>query len=66
MKISRMSFSDYKRMRETCGFSESERDILDMLRHENSVTAISLACSMSESTVKRRIRSIREKIAQEL
>ncbi len=66
MKISRMPFSDYSRMRETCGFSDDESDILDMLRHESSVTKISLACCMSESTVKRRIRSIRQKIEQEL
>lgn len=49
-----------------CSFTEDEQTVLDFRR--KNVSVVSIACQMhvSESTVNRRIKSIKEKMASEL
>ena len=66
MRLDQMTGSEYRYCKANCPFSEEEEAILDARRHGRSVVAISMEMSMSESTVKRRIHSIKEKVAREL
>lgn len=66
MRLDQMTGSEYRFCKANCPFSEEEEKILDARRRGRSVTAISLEMAMSESTVKRRIHSIKDKVAREL
>lgn len=61
-----MTGKDYSYCKANCPFSAEEAEILDRRRHSQSVVTISMEMALSESTVNRRIHSIKEKIAREL
>lgn len=50
---------------ENCAFTDEEAEIFRLRRKGVSIVAISLYLQMSESAVKRRIHSIKEKIEEE-
>lgn len=50
------------RFRELCNFTEEERKVFDLRVTGRSIIEISLALSMAEATVNRRIRAIKRKI----
>lgn len=62
-----MKFSEYTgpecgRLREICNFTPDERAIFDLRAEDASIAKISMVLCMSEATVNRRLRRIREKI----
>ncbi len=62
-----MKFSEYTgpecgRLRETCNFTPDERAIFDLRSKDASIAKISMLLCMSEATVNRRLRRIRDKI----
>ena len=62
-----MKFSDYTgpecdRLREVCNFTPEERAIFDLRAGDASITKIHMELCMSEATVNRRLRRIRDKI----
>ena len=66
MRLDQMTGSDYRYCKENCPFSEEEEAILDARRRGKSVVSISMEMNLSEATVKRRISSIKNKVAREL
>ena len=52
--------------RQKCNFTEDERDVFELRVRGKSIVAISLALHMSESTVLRRLRGIKNKIVRVL
>lgn len=50
------------RFRELCNFTEDERKVFDLRVTDHSIIEISMALCMSEATVKRRIKGIKNKI----
>lgn len=52
--------------RQKCNFTEDERDVFELRVRGKSIVAISLALHMSESTVSRRLRGIKNKIIRVL
>ena len=50
---------------ENCAFTDEEVEVFKLRRKGVSIVAIALDLKMSESAVKRRIRSIKEKIEEE-
>lgn len=52
--------------RQKCNFTEDERDVFELRVRGKSIVAISLALHMSESTVLRRLRGIKNKIIRVL
>jgi DNA-binding NarL/FixJ family response regulator len=50
---------------ENCAFTDEETEIFKLRRKGVSIVAIALDLQMSESAVKRRIHSIKEKIEEE-
>ena len=50
---------------ENCAFTDEEAEIFKLRRKGVSIVAIALYLQMSESAVKRRIHSIKEKIEEE-
>lgn len=52
--------------KKVCYFSEEEEMILDLRLRRKSICEISLALSISEATVNRRIKSIKKKILKSL
>jgi DNA-binding NarL/FixJ family response regulator len=50
---------------ENCAFTDEEIEVFKLRRKGVSIVAISLYLQMSESAVKRRIHSIKEKIEEE-
>ena len=52
--------------RQKCNFTEDERDVFELRVRGKSIVAISLALHMSESTVSRRLRGIKNKIVRVL
>ena len=52
--------------RQNCNFTEDERDVFELRVRGKSIVAISLALHMSESTVSRRLRGIKNKIIRVL
>lgn len=51
-----------ERFRRLCNFTEEELAVFNMRVKGNGVVAISLALSMSEATVNRRIKAVKKKI----
>lgn len=51
-----------ERFRRECNFSDEERAVFDLRVKSRSIVEIQNALNMSESTVNRRIRSIKRKI----
>lgn len=66
MRLDQMTGSDYRYCKANCPFSEEEEAILDARRRGKSVVSISMEMNLSEATVKRRISSIKGKVAREL
>ena len=66
MRFDRIPSHEFKRRTEGCSFTQQEEDILKMLRKNESVVAIALQTHISTATVNRRIRSIKDKMANEL
>jgi len=66
MRLDQMTGSDYRYCKANCPFSEEEEAILDARRRGKSVVSISMEMNLSEGTVKRRISSIKNKVAREL
>lgn len=60
------SYNEYEMLLKRCGFSDEEKQVLEMRRRGKSVVEISMALSLSERTVNRRIKSISLKIAREI
>lgn len=52
--------------RQKCNFTEDEREVFELRVRGKSIVAISLALHMSESTVSRRLRGIKNKIIRVL
>lgn len=52
------------RLRALCNFTDEERQVFDLRIRGKSVVEISMAASMSEATVKRRLCAIRKKTAK--
>jgi DNA-directed RNA polymerase specialized sigma24 family protein len=52
------------RLRALCNFSDEERKVFDLRIRDKSVVEISMALSMSVASTKRRLCSIRTKIAK--
>lgn len=52
------------RLRALCNFSDEERQVFDLRIRDKSVVEISMALSMSVASTKRRLCSIRTKIAK--
>ena len=60
-----LSHEALQRYTERCAFTDEEEQILIMRRKGKSIIAISMALNLSESTVLRRIHSIRHKMDRE-
>lgn len=66
MRFDRIPSHEFRAKTEGCAFTQQEEDILKMLRKNESIVSISLATHVSTATVNRRIRSIKDKMANEL
>lgn len=64
--ISRMSSYQFQHCRQHCGLSPEEEAIMDGLRKEKSIVALSFETGMSTATVSRKIKSLKQKTALEL
>lgn len=64
--VSRMSSHQYNHCRTACGLSPEETAVMDGLRHEKSIVAMSIDTGMSTATVSRKIKSLKQKTALEL
>lgn len=53
---------EYDYVIEVCNFTEREKKILDLRRQGKSIVAISLETYLSERTINREIKNIKEKI----
>ena len=62
MKFSEYTGPECDRLREICNFTPEERAIFDLRAEDASITKIHMELCMSEATVNRRLRRIREKI----
>ena len=61
-----MSSAQYQKCRTLCGFSPEEEAVIDGLRHEKSIVAMSIETGMSTATVSRKIKTIKQKTALEV
>lgn len=52
------------RLRALCNFTDEERQVFDLRIRDKSVVEISMALSLSVASTKRRLRSIRTKVAK--
>lgn len=66
MRFDRIPSRAFHEQTRGCAFTDEEQSVLDMRRKNESIVAISCALNISEATVSRRIRSIKDKMAQEL
>lgn len=64
--VSGMSSERFARCRRDCGLSPEEEAVMDGLRREKSIVAMSIETGMSTATVSRKIRSLKQKTALEL
>lgn len=64
--VSRMSSAQFQHCRAFCGLSPEEEAVMDGLRREKSIVAMSIEMGMSTATVERKIRNIKQKTALEL
>ena len=64
--VSRMSSNQFNHCRTACGLSPEEAAVMDGLRHEKSIVAMSIDTGMSTATVSRKIKSLKQKTALEL
>lgn len=55
---------EVNRLRELCNFTDEEQAVFNLRTRGKSVVEISLACAMSEGTVKRRLAGIRRKVSR--
>lgn len=60
------SYDEYNRFLERCPFSDEEKKILEMKRRGESNIYIAYNLHISDSTVLRRLRSIKKKISREI
>lgn len=60
------SHKEYLRLLDVCPFSDEEIKVFDMRRRGKSTIEISMALSLSDRTVGRRIESIVRKISKEI
>lgn len=63
--ISRMSSAQFQHCRSACGLSPEEEAVMDGLRKEKSIVALSFETGMSTATVSRKIKSLKHKTALE-
>lgn len=64
--ISRMSSHQFQHCRQNCGLSPEEEAVMDGLRKEKTIVAMSIETGMSTATVARKIRNIKQKTNLEL
>lgn len=64
MKISDYTRPECDRLREVCNFTPEERAVFDLRAGDASITKIHMELCMSEATVNRRLRGIKNKIAR--
>lgn len=62
MDLKRLIEPEADRFRALCNFSEEERRVFDLRVKDKQVVEISMALGMAESTVKRRLRRIQDKV----
>lgn len=62
MRMDRIPPAIYNRALSECAFTADELDVLAMRRKNASLVSISLELNMSEATVSRRIKSIKDKM----
>lgn len=63
MRMDRIPPAVYRRALDECAFTDDELDVLRLRRKNASLVSISMELNMSEATVSRRVRSIKDKIA---
>lgn len=66
MRLDHTTHNEYAFYISNCPFSEEEEEIFSARRRGKSVVSIAMQMNISESTVKRRIASIKRKMAREL
>lgn len=62
IKLSKLIKPELESLRENCNFTYAEMEVFDLLAKGHSIKQISIELSMSEPSVNRRIREIREKV----
>lgn len=62
MNIKKLSPTEYEYFRKKCNFNDEELMIYDLRAKNKTVTEIQFKLYMSESTIYRRLRSIKRKI----
>lgn len=63
MRMDRIPPAVYRRALDECAFTGDEIEVLARRRKNASLVSISLELNMSEATVSRRIKSIKDKMA---
>lgn len=64
--ISRMSSHQFQHCRQNCGLSPEEEAVMDGLRKEKTIVAMSIETGMSTAAISRKIKNIKQKTAMEL